>query len=103
MATKRQILANPQNASKSTGPKMPEGKAHFSNNALKFGLRMLALAQAEDESAYQTFAEKYHCYLREVGPAPAKLGAGGDSGYPERNDQEVDHIHNSRAQFGSRR
>jgi hypothetical protein len=38
MATPAQILANQQNAQKSTGPKTPEGKAASAANATKHGL-----------------------------------------------------------------
>jgi hypothetical protein len=38
MATDAQILANRQNAQKSTGPRTPDGKAVASQNSLKHGL-----------------------------------------------------------------
>jgi hypothetical protein len=38
MATKRQIAANRENATRSTGPKTPAGRAAVSVNALKHGL-----------------------------------------------------------------
>ncbi|HEG43629.1 MAG TPA: hypothetical protein ENH94_06230 [Phycisphaerales bacterium] len=38
MATEKQINANRQNASKSTGPKTPQGKAAVSQNSFKHGM-----------------------------------------------------------------
>ena len=38
MATEAQILPNPRNAQKSTGPRTPEGRVAISQNAVKHAL-----------------------------------------------------------------
>jgi hypothetical protein len=73
LATERQILANQQNAAKSSGPKTAQGKVVSSKNAVKFGLRTLALLPDEDKIAYESFAEEYYSYLQPEGPVETSL------------------------------
>lgn len=73
MATERQFLANRQNAMKSTGPRTPEGKEVSSRNALKHGLRTLALLPTENQTAYQELAEEYYSYFEPEGPVETSL------------------------------
>ena len=51
MATQRQILANRQNADKSTGPKTPEGKLISSRNATRHGFYASAVLLPEEDRA----------------------------------------------------
>jgi hypothetical protein len=50
MTSRRQILANRENAGKSTGPKTPEGKEQSRRNALKHGLAGAGIVLPEDEA-----------------------------------------------------
>jgi hypothetical protein len=53
MATTAQILANQQNAQKSTGPRSPEGKAASAQNAAKHGLSSaFRVLQHEDQGEF---------------------------------------------------
>jgi hypothetical protein len=53
MATTAQILANQQNAQKSTGPRSPEGKAASAQNAAKHGLSSaFRVLQHEDQDEF---------------------------------------------------
>ena len=56
MSTQSQIDANRQNATKSTGPKTPEGKANSSRNAVKHGLTsdQLTVPHLEEKEEYET-------------------------------------------------
>ena len=47
MATEKQILANRENAKKSTGPKTAAGRARSSRNALRHGLSLPLTLNAE--------------------------------------------------------
>src|SRR5689334_12997126 len=73
MASEKQILANQQNSAKSTGPRTPEGKAISSKNALKLGLRTLALLPGEDQAAYEEMAEWYYSCFQPAGPVETSL------------------------------
>ncbi len=59
MPTEAQILANRQNASKSTGPKTPEGKAAASKNSLKHGLLSSSdVILSESQSEFEIFRDE---------------------------------------------
>ena len=65
---------NRQNASKSTGPKTPEGKAASRQNAVRHGLRVETLAiPTEDPAALQALAERWHDYYRPASPGEEEL------------------------------
>jgi hypothetical protein len=49
MATQSQIDANPRNAQKSTGPRIPEGKAKSGRNALQHGLTAKTCMLADED------------------------------------------------------
>ena len=54
MTTKKQIAANRRNASRSTGPRTPKGKARAAQNALKHGLTATkAVLPDEDPTTYE--------------------------------------------------
>jgi hypothetical protein len=58
MPTDAQILANRQNASKSTGPKTPEGKTIASKNSLKHGLSSASdVILSESQSEFELFRD----------------------------------------------
>jgi len=66
MATPAQILANRQNAEKSSGPVTAEGRARVSQNATKLGLFSVANFVRPEEQ--QTFREFESGYLTELSP-----------------------------------
>jgi uncharacterized protein YecA (UPF0149 family) len=67
MSSPAQILANRQNAERSTGPVTAEGKARVSNNAAKLGLFSIANFVRPEE--LETFHEFESGYLAELSPA----------------------------------
>ncbi len=68
MATKKQKLANQQNALKSTGPKTEEGKTAVRLNALTHGLTASGrLLPDEDAEAFDSFAVRVREHLQPVG------------------------------------
>ena len=66
MATTAQILANRQNAEKSSGPVTPEGRARVSRNATKLGLFSVANFVRPDER--DIFNKFESVYLTELSP-----------------------------------
>jgi len=58
MASEAQILANRQNAQKSTGPRTPEGKAAVSQNPVKHGLSARQDARLGGESRSQIISSE---------------------------------------------
>ena len=68
MATKRQISANRQNATKSTGPRTKAGKKRASRNPLKHGLCALdLLTPDENPDDYEAFHNDALASLKPVG------------------------------------
>jgi hypothetical protein len=68
MTSEKQAKANRQNALKSTGPKMPEGKATVLLNALKHGLLSREiLLPGEDGEALRELSEHLWTELKPVG------------------------------------
>jgi uncharacterized protein YecA (UPF0149 family) len=66
MATTAQILANRQNAEKSSGPVTPEGRARVSQNAIKLGLFSVAnFVRPEERDIFREFESGY---LTELAP-----------------------------------
>ncbi len=58
MTSEKQILANQNNAQKSTGSKTPEGKEQSSQNAIKHGpLSKALIVEGEASDAYECFRE----------------------------------------------
>jgi hypothetical protein len=67
MATTAQILANRQNAEKSSGPVTPEGRARVSQNATKLGLFSVAnFVRPEEQDIFNGFESGY---LLELAPS----------------------------------
>ena len=57
MSSPAQILANRQNAARSTGPKTPEGKAASSRNATRHGLTgVFHVLPHEDPAEFEQLA-----------------------------------------------
>ena len=68
MTSDKQAEANRRNASKSTGPKTPEGKAAVRLNAVKHGLLSQdILLPGEDEAAVRELGERLVAELQPVG------------------------------------
>ncbi len=66
MPTTAQVLANRQNAEKSTGPQTAEGKAVVSQNAVKHGLFAAeTVITGENPAEYEAFHDQF---LAELGP-----------------------------------
>lgn len=66
--------ANRVNATRSTGPRTPEGKARSSMNAVKHGLTaQTAVLPGEDPEELRRFAEDLTARLRPMGPLQAIL------------------------------
>jgi hypothetical protein len=67
MATPAQILANRQNAERSTGPVTAEGRARIAQNATKLGLFSVAsFVRPEEQDIFNEFESGY---LSELSPA----------------------------------
>jgi hypothetical protein len=70
MATAAQILANRDNAQRSTGPKTQEGKQTASRNATRHGLTGTQIVMpGEDASAYEELRQGLHQSYRPAGEA----------------------------------
>ena len=68
MTSDKQAKANRRNASKSTGPKTPEGKAAVRHNAVKHGLLSKdVLLPGEDESVLQELGDALRAELQPEG------------------------------------
>jgi hypothetical protein len=68
VSTAKQITANRKNASLSTGPKTPKGKARSSMNALKHGLMSRqVLLPDENKKDLEIFATKIRSVLAPIG------------------------------------
>ena len=68
MSSKKQIKANSQNATKSTGPKTPEGKTLSSKNATKHGLlSKQVLLPSESEEEFEELSQGLREDLKPVG------------------------------------
>ena len=74
MTSEKQAQANRRNASKSTGPKTPEGKAAVRHNALRHGLLSRdILLPGEDEDALRELGEHLWDELQPVGALESVL------------------------------
>jgi len=74
MATKKQILANRQNAQKSTGPTSTKGKAIVSGNRITHGiLSDKLLLEGENPDDYQSLLDDLQSQLRPAGTLEQSL------------------------------
>ena len=74
MTSDKQAEANRRNASKSTGPKTPEGKAAVRHNALRHGLLSRdLLLPGEDRAALKELSERLRDELQPVGELESLL------------------------------
>src|ERR1700737_5632534 len=74
MATIRQITANRANATKSTGPRTPEGKSKTRFNALKSGTRSQAeTIPQESEEDLKTLTAQFHQQFSPATPEECAL------------------------------
>jgi len=67
MATDKQILANRNNALKSTGPKTIKGKYWSSRNHITHGLTTKDLVVGEDQKAFEIFRDEMLKCLKPIG------------------------------------
>ena len=68
MTTERQVAANRVNASRSTGPRTPEGKARVALNAIKHGLfSRESLVKGESQVDLLDFGKRLRAQLAPVG------------------------------------
>jgi len=76
MATQAQILANRRNATKSTGPKTPEGKAAVAKNATKHGLfARMDVVITENQADFDALREDMLAELAPEGVMESLLAA----------------------------
>ncbi|MHC5184648.1 MAG: hypothetical protein ACYSPI_10290, partial [Planctomycetota bacterium] len=73
MVSQKQLLANQQNALKSTGPKTTEGKALAKRNSLKHGLlaKEVVITEgdgAEDQQAFDAVLTNFVDHFIPMGP-----------------------------------
>ena len=74
MATEAQIIANRNNAQKSTGPLTPEGKAAVSQNALKHGLSARkTVISSENQADFDLYQQHLFEELAPIGPVESML------------------------------
>ncbi len=73
MATEKQIVANRQNALKSTGPRSLVGKERSSQNAIKHGLTAHLILPGEDPQEYMRHCGQVEKALRPKGRVEAEL------------------------------
>ena len=74
MATEKQIEANRQNATHSTGPKTAAGKGASGQNSTKHGLLgRVALLDSEDADEFSSFVEDSYSDLKPVGAVERRL------------------------------
>jgi hypothetical protein len=73
MASKAQILANIQNAQKSTGPRTDQGKQQSAKNSLRHGLNasadQLFAANPQEQTQYKALREQLFQQIVPFGPA----------------------------------
>ncbi|MBM3762137.1 MAG: hypothetical protein FJW36_18045 [Acidobacteria bacterium] len=73
MSTKAQILANIQNAQKSTGPRTDQGKQQSAKNSLRHGLNASAdslfAANPQEQAQYKALREQLFQQIVPFGPA----------------------------------
>ena len=74
MSTQSQILANRQNAQKSTGPRSPKGKAAVSLNAVKHGfLARKDVISSESQADFDLYRDQILTELEAAGPMESML------------------------------
>src|SRR5205814_2334178 len=73
MSSDKQLLANRQNALKSTGPKSLDGKSRSAQNALKHGLCSQAVLPTEDRLSFDMFCDEMRDSLHPCSPAESTL------------------------------
>lgn len=73
MATDKQLVANRQNALRSTGPRSLAGKARASQNAVKHGLTAHTVIPGEDPEEYIRFRGQIERSFKPVGRFEAEL------------------------------
>jgi len=73
MCSEKQLLANRENALKSTGPKTMPGKSRSAQNALKHGMCTSSLLPTEDQLSYDMFCDEMRDSLQPKSPAESML------------------------------